>query len=317
MIVVTSGISYLDMDAYAGCIAYAELLCLQGHEAVAASGAECNSSVPQSLRGLGQKFFPYTPKTEDAFVLIDVSDKDFFDPLVAEDRIVEVIDHHAGFAEYWKETLGSNAEIELVGAACTQIFERWQRAGLLSRMSRGSAALLAAGILDNTLNFQARVTGDRDRAAYVWLEHSAGLPADWPARYFLECQAAIESDLEAALRSDCKTLKPSPYLPGAFAQLAVWDAQSILEKNSRILTATLRALHEDWVLNLISIGEGKSYFVSDNPLSRKKITKLLGCSFTSSVADAGRVWLRKEIFKEALRCQGGGWTMANEPEKKI
>lgn len=300
MIVVTSGVSYLDMDAYAGCIAYAELLCMQGHEAVAASGAQCNSSVPQSLRGLGRKFFTYTPKTEDTFVLIDVSNKDFFDPLVVEDRIVEVIDHHAGFEEYWKGKLGDKADIEFIGAASTQVFERWQRAGSLDRMSRESATLLAAGILDNTLNFQARITSDRDRAAYAALEHNAGLPANWPAQYFLECQTVIESELEAALRSDCKALKPSPYLPGAFAQLAVWDARSILEKSSHVLVATLRALHEDWALNLISIGEGKSYFVSSNPLSREKITKLLGCNFTNAVADAGRVWLRKEILKEAL-----------------
>ena len=300
MIVVTSGVSYLDMDAYAGCIAYAELLRMQGHEAVAVSGARYNSSVPQSLRDLGRKFFAYTPKTEDTFVLIDVSNKDFFDPLVAEARIVEVIDHHAGFEEYWKRMLGDKADIEFVGAACTQIFERWQRAGLLPAMSRESATLLAAGILDNTLNFRAHITSGRDRAAYAYLEHFSGLSADWPARYFLECQAAIESDLGAALMNDYKVLEATAYLPRVLAQLAVWDARNILKNSSDILAATLRALHEDWALNLISIGEGKSYFVSSNPLSRSKIAKLVECTFTNTVADAGRMWLRKEILKEAM-----------------
>lgn len=299
MIVVTSGASYLDMDAYAGCAAYAELLRLQGHEAVAVSGAWCNSSVTQNLRDLGQGFSSYMPTLKDTFVLIDVSNKDFFDSLVVEARIVEVIDHHTGFEEYWRQKLGDKADIEFIGAACTQVFERWQRAGLLHRISRESATLLAAGILDNTLNFQAHVTGDRDRAAYARLEHIARLPADWPEQYFLECQTMIASDIEASLRNDSKMLESSAYLPRVLGQLAVWDARGILENSGDTIAVTLRTLDADWVLNLISITEGKSYFVSRNPLSRGKITKLLGCTFTNTVADAGRLWLRKEILKEA------------------
>ena len=50
MIVVTSGSAYLDIDAYAGCIAFAQLLNLQGLEAKAISSAPLNQSISQTLR---------------------------------------------------------------------------------------------------------------------------------------------------------------------------------------------------------------------------------------------------------------------------
>jgi inorganic pyrophosphatase/manganese-dependent inorganic pyrophosphatase len=45
MKIITSGASYLDIDAYACCIAYAELLNLQGIPARAVSSAKPNASV--------------------------------------------------------------------------------------------------------------------------------------------------------------------------------------------------------------------------------------------------------------------------------
>ena len=300
MIVVTSGASYLDIDAYAGCIAYAELLNLQGRAARAASSAVPNGSVVQSLRGLAVQLDPYTPQAGDAFVLVDVSDPRFFDPMAAEGAVLEVIDHHPGFERYWRERLGTGADIEPIGAACTQVFARWQRAGLLHAMRRDSACLLAAGILDNTLCFQAQITTPRDRDAYAQLARHAALPDEWPAQYFAECQTALEADLERALIHDCKRMEPTAYLPAVLGQLAVWDAQGILAGQKALLAATLQGMDADWLLNCISISQGKSYFLARSPLTQQKIHALLGCTFTDGVADAGRLWLRKELCGEAL-----------------
>lgn len=49
MRVVTSGSAYLDIDAYACCIAYAELLNRQGIEARAVSSAPLNFSICKSV----------------------------------------------------------------------------------------------------------------------------------------------------------------------------------------------------------------------------------------------------------------------------
>jgi len=58
----------------------------------------------------------------DEFVLVDVSDYQHFDPAVVLEQVVEVIDHHPGFENYWAQKLGSAADILPIGAAATLIF---------------------------------------------------------------------------------------------------------------------------------------------------------------------------------------------------
>ena len=101
MKIITSGASYLDIDAYACCIAYAELLNLQGIPARAASNAQPNASVSHTVLGWAAAFDDYPPTLDDEFVLVDVSDYHHFDPMVVLERVVEVIDHHPGYETYW------------------------------------------------------------------------------------------------------------------------------------------------------------------------------------------------------------------------
>lgn len=53
MRVVTSGSAYVDIDAYAGCVTYAELLQVQGNEAEAISTAPLNESISKTVRNWG------------------------------------------------------------------------------------------------------------------------------------------------------------------------------------------------------------------------------------------------------------------------
>ena len=98
MRIVTSGSAFLDIDAYAGCVAYAELLNLTGVLAQAASSAPLNESVTQEIRSWTVPFTAdYEPGLTDDFALIDISEAAFFDPIVDRVRVREVIDHHTGF----------------------------------------------------------------------------------------------------------------------------------------------------------------------------------------------------------------------------
>ena len=123
MIVVTSGSKYIDIDAYASCIAYANLLNLKGKEAKAVSSAKMNESIPASLLKLNIGLDNYKPSNEDEFVIIDVSNKAYFDKIVNEDKIIEVIDHHVGYEEYWRNKLQDKAKIEFLGSVATVIVE--------------------------------------------------------------------------------------------------------------------------------------------------------------------------------------------------
>jgi len=298
MKIVTSGSVYIDIDAYAGIIAYAELLQAQAFEAAAVSTAPLNESIPNTVRSWGAPLqTTYTPSGSDTFIPIDLSDPTFFDPIVTEDRVEEIIDHHTGFESYWKDKIGDKAHIEFIGAACTLVYERWLHAGLVDAMGQTIARLLICGILDNTLNFGAQVSTKRDEDAYAALLPIADLPDDWTAQYFSECQTSILNDVEAALKNDTKIPTFATFGQAVcLGQLTVWDAQAF-EQYRTAIAKTLSDIKPEWFLNLISVSERKSYFVSNNADVQAWLARFLDVEFDGDIAAANRLWLRKEIIK--------------------
>lgn len=302
MRVITSGRPYIDIDAYAGIVAYAELLALYNQRVVAATTSVPNHSIPPSLRALPVPLtFGYQPVSEDRFTVIDASDPEYFDQMVDIQKIDEIIDHHPGLEQYWQRLLGERADIEFVGAACTMVYERWASSRMISNMSRSTATLLAAGILDNTLNFGAEITTNRDQRAYLDLQAIAGFNDEWAGKYFAECQQGIVKNLDAAIKNDTKVIQfkdqPSVYGVG---QIVIWDAQSIISDHLGTIERAVGSIKSPWFMNVVSIGGGKSYFVCTDPSLQKWLSDLLGVRFTGNIAPADRLWLRKEIIQESL-----------------
>lgn len=300
MIIVTSGSAYLDIDAYACCIAYAELLNLTGQPARAVSSATLNESIPASLRCGSKRLDTYAPGAEDVFVLVDISNHLHLDPLVDIERVVEVIDHHPGFEEYWARRLGERADIRQIGAACTQVYQRWKAAGRLACISPESARLLAAGVLDNTLNLTGRSCTALDIQAYAELAKLAGLDEQWPQRYFNECQQAIEQRLDMALCKDLKVMAPSSNLPRTFAQLTVWSGAKLLQQQRRLIERVLGEQGQDWLLNLIGLSEQKSYLLTGGAGSTQKLTRLIDGPVRDGLMVLDRPILRKELLRKGL-----------------
>ncbi|NVZ53708.1 DHH family phosphoesterase [Pseudomonas sp. B6002] len=300
MRVVTSGSAYLDIDAYACCIAYAELLNQQGIAARAVSSAPLNTSISNSVLGWDARLDDYRPVAGDEYVLMDVSDPDHFDPFVQLANVREVIDHHPGFEHYWAQRLGTAADIQPIGAAATLVFLRWEAAEALTHISPHSAALLATAILDNTLNFTGQMTTPQDTRAYDVLARRANLSAEWPQCYFGECQAAIEADLTGALSADMKRMTATPNLPQRIAQMTVWDAGELIHQHHAAIDQWLAAQGEDWLLNAISLRECKSYWLAGSSLSRHKLSRLVDVEWQGSLAVLPHGMQRKELLKLAL-----------------
>lgn len=302
MRVVTSGRPYIDIDAYAGMVGYAQLLTLFNQQAIAASTSQPNHSIPPSLRALQAPIaFGYQPQPEDTFTIIDTSDPEYFDPIVNLERIDEIIDHRPGMEGFWQQRLAERADIEFVGAAATMVYERWASSHAIGSMSPATATLLAAGILDNTLNFGADITTVRDERAYLDLQAIANLPEDWAGKYFAECQQGIVQNLEEAIRNDTKVIQfkdqPSVYGVG---QIVIWDAQSIISDHIDTIERTVGSVQSPWFMNVVSIGGGKSYFVCTDTKLQKWLSELLGVRFTGNIAPSDRLWLRKEIMQASL-----------------
>lgn len=302
MQIVTSGQPFLDIDGYASCIALAELLRLQGKEAIACSSARFNAGITATVQAWGGELkVDYTPTANDTFIVVDVSEPEYFDAMVDLERVVEVIDHRPGFEAYWQNKIGKSADIDFVGAACTIVFERWQNAGLLDQMSKTSARVLICGILDNTLNLGAKITTQRDTLALSKLTQLAQLPHNWPEHYFTECQTSMLSNLQQSIVDDSKVMQfPSQQHKTNIGQLALWDAQDFIQSHKNTLQEVLAAKQIPWFMNLIDIRSGKSVFVCQDLDLKPWLAELLGITFVDDVATADRMWLRKEIMKQAL-----------------
>ena len=285
-------------------MAYAELLRLQGKNAIAGSSARPNSSVPGLLRDLKIDFcYEYSPAKGDQFVLVDISESQHFDSIVDHDNILEIIDHHPDFIEYWQTKPEVKAEIEFIGAACTLVYERWADSGLAAKISYESALLLACGILDNTLNLRAQVTTDRDRQAYEELCKSVKLPENLPEIYFEGCQKLIQKDLRDTILNDTKpVLYPSRSAdePVFAGQIAIWSAREMLQNSGRQIGEILGERGLPWYANIISIEDGKSHFLCTDKHLQNWLTELLGVKFAGDQATADRMWLRKEIMQQDL-----------------
>lgn len=304
--VVTSGATYLDVDAYAGCIAYSELLNLLGQRSVAFSTAEFNYSIAPSILGFKKKFLSkISEKEKDVrYVVVDVSDPKYLEKTIEDmGSVNEVFDHHVGFEEFWRNEIGERAKIEFIGAACTLIFEEWKKKNKLSLMNKRTAALLICGILDNTLNLKAKITTDRDIYAVNALKSYADTYSDFYFQYFNERQTVIESNIIESISKDIKTIRDNEILPVVIGQLAIWDADNILSE-IHLVTNYMDSKYNSWLFNLIDIRRGINYLICNDEQKRNRITAMLNVTFDKIIAQTSRLWLRKELIKESLGFEG-------------
>ena len=295
-VIITSGGDYLDIDGYAGIIAYATLLKAQGVPAYAVSPLPINSSVPKVIKQINLSLDDCQPTATDQFIILDASEPKFFPSYAKLSQIIEVIDHHTGFEDYWRQQT-AKVQIEFIGSTSTMIYEKFVAANLTALLTPDLCKLLVSGIIDNTLNLKASITTDRDISAYQALLKLGNLTKGWAKTYLISCEAEAIQDLAAAIKNDIKTLDIA-LLPSAFAQLTVNSGSKFLAQIDRI--KQIFAGHEAWAINLISLEDGRSYIVSNSLAAKPNLEKLLSASFKGDILTLDQFMLRKEIIKRAL-----------------
>jgi len=298
MVIITSGKKYIDIDAYASCIAYRELLKLNGIESKFVSHSVLNYSITKSLLDLPFYVDKYEISSNDKFIVIDLSNKDFFEEFVQENNIIELIDHHPGFEDYWHNKIGKNSHIEQIGSVATIIVEKYEKYNLLNDMNKDIAKLLMAAILDNTLNFTANITKQRDKEAYNKLEKLTGL-TDFKTTYFCEVQSVIEHDLINSIANDIKIEETCKYLPKTLGQLTIYDITFLL-RNLDVIKTTMNEYDKKWLINIICLKENRSYIICSDKNIKHNISKLFNTNYDNNIIILKPAILRKEIIRTGL-----------------
>lgn len=295
-IVITSGRKYIDIDAYAGMFAYQTLLRDLGYPALVTTTAVLNESIPESIKALGFQFDEVDFSLPTKYIVLDVSHPEFLDTFVKEADIIEIIDHHTGYEEYWKER-NVKAHIEFIGSIATMIFEMFTKSKKEDLLSVDLCKLLIAAILDNTLNLKSSITTERDKEAYHHLLSLAQLDSSFGESYFQDCYKDLEEYLEEYLKNDTKIEMVNSHLPEVFGQLIVLDKEEIIKNLDRVYSFFRE--YEEWILNIISLRDGKSYLFFGSVSAKEKLEALFSKTAGDTYLELDNCMLRKEIMNMA------------------
>lgn len=296
--IVTAGAKGADIDVFACAIAYAELLRLEGHEAIPVIAGSFTSSVTPSILKCDAEYkTEYESDGIESFVLVDISDPDHFPTFVSHDRISEVYDHRYGHEDYWQERLKENSHIEMVGSCGTLIWEQFKKRGKEKDISMTSAKLLLASIVSNNLAFRSPLTTERDKSARADLSAMTGLGDEWIAEYFIEQEKILLDDFERYVRADTKVFKIAE---GNFAigQIEMWDATDLLNTKRAELDAIMAELEPTpWIVNILNISKGFNFVYSKSPRGKELFEQKVNFKFDGDIAKTDDLLMRKYLMK--------------------
>ncbi|PJB22593.1 hypothetical protein CO112_03520 [Candidatus Dojkabacteria bacterium CG_4_9_14_3_um_filter_150_Dojkabacteria_WS6_41_13] len=273
--IVTTANRFTDIDGYACCIAYADLLRKEGKDAIAVLPGILNESVIPQVKAMPAMYDTTLISTsEDVFVMQDISEIKTFAGFVILDKVVEVFDHHFGYELEWRERIGERAKIEKIGACATLVVEEACNRNLLKDLDMSSQKLLYTAIFANSLNLKSSNTTPRDIHALELLAPLVDFPSNWQEIYFEAMQKNILLDPINSLKNDLKITEINGK-EWAIGQLELWNGKAFFDSNEQNLTDFLANLRQEYAFVTVpSILEGKTYVLAKNETTRMVLRKL-------------------------------------------
>lgn len=112
-------------------------------------------------------------------------------------------------------------------------------------------------------------------------------------------QNFIEKDLVDAIVNDMKLEETCEYLPKTLGQLTIYNIVTILDK-LEVVKDTMNKYDENWLINIISLKENKSYIVCSDEEVTNNLIKMFNTPSNNNIVVLQPSILRKEIIKTAL-----------------
>ncbi len=286
-----------DLDGVAGAVAYAEFLQKINTNAVVGIIGELHTEAKYVLDRFGLRYPPIIANTDDLdeVILVDASDLNGLEGKIASSKVIEIIDHRQVHEAH--EFTNATVQIELVGAACTLIAEKFMQQNI--PISKESAILLYSAIISNTLNFKGTVTTDRDKQAARWLNQTAQLPANFWKELFIAKSDLSGTKLAERIESDFAHFTMGDKKVG-IAQIEMIGAQKLVMERSAEILEALEKIKKDMKLDYIFLTtielEGyKNFFIANDSATKELLEKVLQVRFVGNIAERPNLIMRKQI----------------------
>jgi len=287
-----------DLDGFSSAFAYHELLCAQGTESVVGIYGNPRDEVQYLLARYNLTFSHQTqdPSQFTSVILVDASEIIGIDPRIRPESVIEVIDHR----KINEANLFPNAkiQIELVGAAATLVAEKLYSNGL--KPSRDIALLLYGAIISNTLNFQSKVTTDRDRKMSERLIEIVKPDVNFIHDMFIAKSELTGNALKKKIASESAGFTVGK-TSVSIIQLEIVGGNNLIQTRSVELIEGLDRVNERFgstlrFYTIPDLEEGYNYFFTDNEETKQLLSAVLGVTFTGFTARREGLILRKEIW---------------------
>lgn len=290
-----------DLDCLASAYAYAEYLNKQGENANYYISGQLqrevdivcslfNIELDNNIKEIGDK----------QVVMVDtntLSSVSFVNPK----QIVEVIDHHPESGDIFEN---ATIDIQQIGAVCTMIAEKYKEKE--TEISRESAILLYYGIVSNTVNFNSKVTTDRDTEMAAWLKTQCmEIDDELIKRIFMEKSQFDIKDLRVTMEVEEKFQLGADEL--IIGQLEITNAKEFVKAHEEEINDIINQVKQDYgvstiFINVIDIFAGYHLLYAPYDVTRKFLSEDYGFEFEGNICEEPRIVLRKEI-KRYLRNQ--------------
>ncbi len=285
-----------DLDGFACAIAYAELLRHQGGEAEACITGTPHPEAQYIMETYKFAYPRHTHTADSQVILVDASTLAGLPKTVNPMKVIEIIDHRQ--INEVKDFPKAKTHIEFVGAAATLIAEKFRYGRL--QPSTMTATLLYGAIISNTLNFQAKLTTNRDKIAATWLQQQLDLGPDFIQAMFEAKSDLAGSKLKQRFDQDFGKFIFGDWKVGV-VQLEMLHVKKFWKEREAEILKELEAIKKKHKLNTvfltcIDLEEGFNLFVSTDAKTQGILKETVGVLFDGNhYAFRDGVIMRKEI----------------------
>lgn len=286
-----------DLDCLASAYAYAEYLKKRGEDAGYFIIGNMLKEVDIVCSMFNIELDRSKKKTDEKqIVVVDTNIIDEADSVLPE-QVVEVIDHHPKSGDVFKNAV---VDIEPIGAVCTMIAERYKENNI--EISRESAILLYYGIIINTVNFNAKITNERDRRMAVWLKEQCNEISDKYIKTIFEEKSKFDfKDLRKVMEVEKKFILGNDVL--IIGQLEITDARDFINNHSEKMKDIIDQVKNDYNISLVFVNvidtlEGYHMLFAPDENMQNFLEKRLDIHFNNGIYEENKVVLRKEIKKQ-------------------